>query len=140
MIFTHREPLEVAASLASLTTVLRRTFSDTVDPVAVGGEMTERWADGIYRAMRERDAGVAPRDHFFDVRYAELMRDPIGTVRRIYAHYQLPFTPAAEERMRRFLGDNPKDKHGRHDYTLAEFGLDRDRESERYHPYRERFL
>jgi hypothetical protein len=66
------------------------------------------------------------------------MRDPIDTVRRLYAHYDIAFTTEAEERMRRFLSDNPKDKHGRHHYTLAQFGLDRDREAERYRAYRER--
>jgi hypothetical protein len=139
VIFTHRDSLEVAGSLASLTTVLRSTFSDAVDPVAVGNEMTERWARGIYRALHDRDAGCARPDQFVDVQYADLTRDPIGTVRRIYAHYDVPLTPAAEERMRRFLAENPKDKHGRHVYSLAEFGLDRERESERYRAYRERF-
>ncbi len=67
------------------------------------------------------------------------MRDPIGTVRGIYVHFDLPFTPAAEEAMRRYMAENPKDKHGRHEYTLAEFGLDVDQERARYRPYCERF-
>ena len=41
--------------------------------------------------------------------------------------------------MRRFLAGHPKDKHGQHRYTLAEFGLDADEEAARYRPYRERF-
>ena len=36
---THREPLEVLPSAASLTTVLRGIFSDYVDPAAIGSEM-----------------------------------------------------------------------------------------------------
>jgi hypothetical protein len=139
VIFTHRNPLEVAASLASLTTVLRRTFSDTVDPRAVGREMTARWSDALLRALVDRDAGVAPPSQFHDVQYIDLMRDPIGTVARLYAHFGLDFTPVAEERMRRFLAENPKDKNGQHRYTLAQFGLDRDEEAARYRSYRERF-
>jgi hypothetical protein len=139
VIFTHRDPLEVAPSLASLTTVLRRTFSDGVEPVAVAGEMTARWAAGIERALRDRDRGCAPASQFLDVQYDDLTRDPIGTVRRLYTHYDLPFTPLAEERMRRFLAANPKDKHGRHVYSLEQFGLDREGERERYRRYRRRF-
>jgi hypothetical protein len=139
MIITHRDPLEVVASAASLHTVLRSTFSDTVDPVAVGAEVTRRWAEGIARALAARDHGCAPPERFVDVSYADLVRDPLGVVRRVYAHFDLPFTAAAEDRMRRFLSENPKDKHGRHEYTLAQFGLDRDQESERYRWYRERF-
>ncbi len=139
VVFTHRDPIEVAASLASLTTGLRRTFSDEVDPRAVGAEMTERWARGIYKALRDRDAGCGRPEQFLDVGYAELVRDPIGTVRRLYAHYDMPFTDAAEERMRRFLAANPKDKNGHHDYTLGDFGLDVDVERARYRAYAERF-
>src|SRR5262249_61990467 len=38
VILTHRDPLEVVGSLASLTTALRSTFSDEVDPEQVGPE------------------------------------------------------------------------------------------------------
>jgi hypothetical protein len=139
VVFTHREPLEVVASAASLHTVLRSTFSDGVDPIAVGTEVTTRWCEGMRRALAARDAGCAPAERFFDVRYTDLMRDPIGVVRSIYAHFDMRFTQAAEHRMRRFLAENPKDKHGRHEYTLEQFGLDCDRERQRYAWYRERF-
>jgi hypothetical protein len=139
IIMTHRDPLEVVASLASLHTTLRSTFSDTVDPLAVGQEATGRWADGMARALAVRDSGRVPSGHFADVRYPDLMRDPIGTVRQLYRHFDLPWRPGFEERMRRFLAENPKDKHGRHSYSLAEFGLDADEERARYRAYRERF-
>ena len=73
------------------------------------------------------------------MRYVDILRDPIGTVRSIYQHFGLAFSPPAEDRMRRFLARHPKDKHGQHRYTLAEFGLDADEEAARYRPYRERF-
>lgn len=139
VVFTHRDPTEVAASLASLTTVLRRTFSETTDPRAVGAEMSERWARGIYKALADRDAGCARAEQFFDVRYTDLVRDPIGTVRRLYAHFDMAFTDAAEDRMRRFLAANPKDKNGRHAYTLGDFGLTVEGERARYRAYAERF-
>jgi hypothetical protein len=139
VILTHRDPLEVVGSLASLTTALRSTFSDDVEPVRVGSEMTRRWAEGLDRALRVRDEGVIAAERFFDVRYVDLLRDPLGSVRRIYRHFDLALTRAAEERMRRFLAQHPKDKHGRHRYTLGEFGLDPDEEGARYRAYRERF-
>jgi hypothetical protein len=140
VIFTHRDPLEVAGSLASLTAVLRSTFSDGVNRAAVGPEMSGRWCDATQRALRARDAGVAPAERFYDVRYADLMRDPIGTVRGIYEHFELPFRPGLEDVLRRYLAEHRKDKHGRHEYTLAEFGLDAEHERQRYRAYRERFL
>ena len=139
IILTHRDPVEVVPSMASLHAVLRSTFSDTVDPVEVGVEVTRRWAEGIERALRVRDSIPDSASRFFDVRYADLVRDPFATVRGIYAHFDLPFTPAAEQRMRRFLAANPKDKHGAHRYSLEQFGLDADAARARFRAYRERF-
>src|SRR5262245_29545185 len=77
VILTHRNPIGVAGSLARLATVLRSTFCDSVDPIAVGEEMYHRWANGIARALRARDAGCAAPAQFCDVYYTDLVRDPI---------------------------------------------------------------
>jgi hypothetical protein len=140
VIMTHREPLEVLPSEASLHTVLRQTFSDAVDPAAVGREVTELTADELYVGLKARDQGCAPPERFLDVRYRDLVRDPIGTVHRVYAHFDIPFTTMAETLMRRYLAGSPKDKHGAHVYSLAQFGLDANEEHERYRDYRDRFL
>ena len=140
VIMTHREPLEVLPSEASLHTVLRQIFSDVVDPTAVGREVTELTVDEIRAGLQARDRGCAPRERFLDVRYRDLVKDPIGTVRSAYAQFDMPFTTIAETRMRRYLVDSPKDKHGAHVYSLAQFGLDADEEHARYRDYRERFL
>jgi hypothetical protein len=140
VVFTHREPLEVVPSVASLHATLRATFSDADEPAAVGAEVTRRWAEGLRRALAVRDAGHISADRFVDVHYTALVRDPIGTVRDICARIGQPVTRAAEERRRRYLAEHPKDKYGRHDYSLARFGLDAEVERERYRFYRERFL
>lgn len=139
VVMTHRDPLPVVASLASLTTVLRSAFSDTVDPLEVGPEMSERWGGGLMKALADRDSGRVPADQVIDVNYRELVDDPIGTVRSIYAWAELELTAAAEARMRAFLSDHRKDKHGRHEYTFEQFGLDPATEIERYREYSERF-
>jgi len=140
VIMTHREPLEVLASEASLHTVLRQTFSDSVDPAAVGREMTELTAAEIRAGLETRDHDCAPPERFLDVRYRDLVKDPIGAVRRVYTHFDIPFTTIAEARMRRYMAETTKDKHGAHVYSLTQFGLNPDQERERYREYRERFL
>jgi hypothetical protein len=138
VILTHRDPVEVVPSAASLHASLRSTFSE-VDPVEVGREVAARWADGITRALRERDAGCGPADRFIDVHYIDLVRDPIAVVRDVYRRFDLPLSAAALARMQRYLADNPQGKHGRHRYTLEQFGLDADEERARYAEYRSRF-
>ena len=139
VVMTHRNPLEVTASNSSLTASLRSAFSDEVDPLEVGPECSRRWAEAIYRALRSRDQGCAPAERFLDLYYVDLLADPIGTVRKVYDHFELPFPEGMEERLREFLGRNRKDRFGKHDYSLERFGLDLDEETKRYAAYRERF-
>lgn len=139
VVVLHRDPVEVAASVASLTTALRSAFSSAVDPVAVARETTARWASAVDRASADRDAGCAPAERFLDIRYTDLRRDPIGTVRRLYAHFGFELTSATEERMRAFLDANPKGRYGPHEYSVAQFALDPDRVRDRFRRYCERF-
>ena len=75
----------------------------------------------------------------FDMHFAELAHDPLAMVKRIYAHFDLPLSAVAEARMRDFIEHNPKERHGVHRYTLQEFGLDPERERERYRFYQDYF-
>ena len=136
---THRDPLKVIASLASLVTLLRGMASDRIDPHAIGAEWTEILAQGLEKTMQVRAMGVLHADQVFDMQFAEFIADEIAMVRRIYAHFGMEFSAEAESRMRRFLANNPKDKHGGHRYTLAQSGLDVATERRRYAAYQERF-
>ena len=60
-----------AVSPGGLVRALRSVFSDEVDPVATGAEMTRRWHDGLERALRARDAGAVPKGRVVDVLYRE---------------------------------------------------------------------
>jgi hypothetical protein len=70
-----------------------------------------------------------------DVQYTDLMADPIAVVRRIYRHFDLPFPAGTEQAMRRYLPQSRQDLHGRHVYSLAQFGLDAETERARYRAY-----
>jgi hypothetical protein len=136
---THRDPLKVVASLASLVALLRSMSSDDIDRAAIGAEWAARLADGLRRAMTVREdlpAGTAP---VFDMHFGEFIRDEIAMVRRIYEHFGLELSLDAEARMRRFLAENPSDKHGAHRYSLADAALDPATERERCRFYTEHF-
>jgi hypothetical protein len=67
------------------------------------------------------------------------MRDPIGEVRRIYDRFGEPFTPEAAAAMDAYMAANPKGKHGRHSYDLAEYGLTREGVHAEFAEYIERY-
>jgi hypothetical protein len=134
---THREPVDVLASAASLQTVLRSTFSDFVDPAAIGRELARFWDITL---VRFRDARAkAPANFVLDVSHSELSQEPIAVVRRLYHELGHRLTPAAEYRMHQFLAANPRFKHGRHSYTPAVFGLDSAEIYGRFSWYRKNF-
>jgi len=139
IIHMHRDPLEVAASLTSLTVAIYAAFSHDIDARVVGRDLVESLHAGLERYFRARDADPARERRFLDVDYRDLTADPVGTVRRIYDFFEVELSAEAEARMRRFLASNPKGKHGEHRYSLEEFGIDRAVEARRFRPYCERF-
>jgi len=136
---THRDPVKVVASLANLVALLRSMSSDHIDRPAVGAEWAARLADGLQRTMEVRDHLPPDTAPIFDMQFSEFIRDEVGMVRRIYSHFGLDLSLEAEERMRRFLAANPRDKHGAHRYVLEDAGLDAAIERERYTAYQQRF-
>ena len=136
---THRDPRTVLASVASLTLTLQSAFAEPLDLEEIGQEVVQSWTEGLARAMRVRQTGAVPAERFVDVRYHELLADPIGTIRRVYTHFGLPLTAEAERRLRGHLAGNPQHKHGRHAYSLEAFGLDAASLDPYFRSYREFF-
>ncbi|NGZ59522.1 MAG: sulfotransferase [Nitrospira sp. LK265] len=139
VVMTHRDPIEVTASNASLTATLRCAFSDEVDPVEVGRECSRRWAEALNRALRSRDSGCLPSERFLDLYYTDLVADPVAAVERVYRHFDLPLPDGLRETIRESVKRNPKNRFGQHRYNLHDFGLDLQEEEKRYAAYRERF-
>ncbi len=136
---THRDPVQVAGSVSSLHYALRKMSTESIDPRDVGRQQVDLWSRLLPRAMAVRDGKPQLADRFFDLRYEDIVLDPLDCVRRIYAHFGLQLSATAEERMERFLMENPRDKHGTHRYALEMFGIDAEKTAERFAAYSERF-
>jgi len=136
---THRDPLKVLPSCASLTRVLRAPFTSRLQEEQIGQEVSLRWEESVRLAMQLRQHNQGARDRFFDVLYPDLRRDPMAIVRDIYRHFGRELAPDAEDAMERFVADHPKDKNGVHQYTLEGFGLNRDMEWHRFRFYTEQY-
>jgi hypothetical protein len=137
LVQTHRAPVGAITSVSSLITILRRVFSDAVDPMKIGEEAMHYWSSTLSKFLLQRDR--LPPERVFDISYLELRRDPIGTVRSIYEYFGWPFSAPAENRMRDFLAKQPGDLHGFHRYEPGQFGLRPEHEQEYFSNYCERF-
>jgi hypothetical protein len=64
-------------------------------------------------------------DRFFDLHYADLMRDPIAVMRALYDWAADDLTAATERAMLRWLERHPQDRHGVAPYSLDGSGVTR---------------
>jgi hypothetical protein len=138
VVWTHREPRETVPSFCSMVAHGRGVFSDRVDPREVGSHWSAKIARMVERGMAARDA--AGERHFVDVRYEDLVRDPIGQARRIYAAADLELDRESEDAMNDLLRRQRKDRFGHHVYRAEDFGLTSDGIDRSLAGYRQRFL
>jgi hypothetical protein len=137
LVLMHRDPVLLCASVCSLITTLTRTFSDADHRSYIAGHWTDLLAKSIARVDAFRDANPARR--IVDVHYADLVRDPLGTMRRVYAAFGEELDAPALGAMTQHIASHPKGRFGRHAYDLGEFGLDAAMIAERFRPYVERY-
>ena len=121
---THRDPLRVVCSLASLVDLLRRLASDDVSVSSVAAEWVDDIVLGLNRAVEARRDGTVPAGQAVDVLFRDFVGDPMAVIRTIYERLGIELTEAAELAMRSFLAANPQEKHGGHKYSFADTGLD----------------
>ena len=133
---THRDPLEVVPSLASLSRVLRSLSSEGGDPRVLGENVVSFWATALERSQAFRRSHPEREKQFLDVRFEDVSRDPIAVAARVGDHFGRPLTERSRTRMQRYSSANPRGRHGRHVYSLEDFGLSRDAVVDRFEGYR----
>ncbi|HMO67658.1 MAG TPA: sulfotransferase [Novosphingobium sp.] len=116
---------------------MRQIYSDDVDLKGIGETFIDTFEIMIARAQAFKDKHGATSIH--DVQYADTLRDPLGVVRGIHDRFGIDWTPEVEAAMTGYLADNPKGKHGRHEYDLAEYGLSKGYVRERFSDYISRY-
>ena len=141
---THRDPRIALASFCSMVAHGRGMFSDQVDPAEIGRHWHRKTHRMVERAMHARSDAPSRQTgggfvdaSFVDVSYYDLMADPIAEVRGICEHAGIGFDDRAAQAATQYLEANPKDRFGRHDYRLADFGLSPAAVDETFAEYRE---
>ena len=139
IVVTHRDPLRVMSSMSSLTTHLKAMRSAAV--VEKGDVIAASFGERMLldRYMALRDSLPDSADQIFDLRYQDLMEDPLGAVRTIYAQWGLPFSDEAERRVKAYVESSPRGRHGQHRYSFEDLGLDLAEERAKFAAYQARF-
>jgi hypothetical protein len=136
-VWAHRDPREIVPSFCSMLAHGRGVFSEHVDPHEIGRSWLRKGQRMVERAIDAR--ARLGEGRFVDVRYADLIRDPIGVVKTIEERAGLAWTKDVETRAQDKLRREVKDRHGIHRYALSDFGLAEHEVARTFERYRTRF-
>jgi hypothetical protein len=137
-VVTHRDPVEVIQSMATMISYSSRMACDHPDPVKISRNWVNRADDLLNGCLRDRD--VLPAAQSIDVTFDDFMADEQGTVAAIYKLADQPYDERARAAMAQFCTDHPRGRHGGVMYTPTELGLDTDALADRFAGYRARFV
>jgi hypothetical protein len=136
VIQTHRSPRTAIASACSLAAHASAGWSPLFTGPVIGRTQLDLWARGLSRFTAERARHDPAR--FCDVRYDDLVADPVGTVEAIYGYFGLPLTGAAADAIRSLAAASASSRAGGesgHQYALGDFGLAGEEVDERFGAY-----
>jgi hypothetical protein len=140
LIINHRDPVKSLASSMSFIVTLKYLFGA---PYRQPGRaealaMMEGSARSLEQMIRRR-ADPRFEDVTVDVQYLDLENDPLGQVARVYDYFGIEFSPKARDKMRAYVAENRKGKHGVHRYDIADTGLTAGEVRERFKFYTDYF-
>lgn len=132
---THRDPLDALRSVVQLAEVLEGMFTRAGDPGETGLHEARNLAEGMESMISFREAHPELEGRFIDVKYRELVSDPLSVVRQIYRQLEMPLSEVAAERMERLASTRSRYKGPRASPTLEKLGLDEAVERRRFQTY-----
>ena len=121
VIVTHRHPGRIVPSTASIISSMRSLYSDHEDAVRTGREQLRIWADYFNRFLRDRSRHDG-KTQIVDVLFDDFVRDQMAVVESIYGRFGWQLRAEDRARMESFLLEEPRGKHGVHEYSLAQIG------------------
>ncbi len=135
---THREPVQFMASWNSLVERIRSFTTEPRPRHETGIEQLAQMSGMLNGAMRFRASRPGLDQHWVDVRYADLVEDPMAVVADIYAGFGWPLEPAAVDGMQAWLTlqEEQRQREPRHEYHLGDYGLTEKAVNAAFEPYR----
>ncbi|CAN5415281.1 sulfotransferase [soil metagenome] len=121
LVWAHRDPFTATSSFCSILSMAHMGYTGKVDYAWLGEDCSYQAQLHLDRIMDSRD-GLG-QDRIVDVHYADVTRDPMAAIRKLYADLDDTLTPEAEAAMQAWLDENPQGKFGKHEYALDQYGL-----------------
>lgn len=118
---THRDPRKTMPSFCSMVAHSFGIFSDRVNT----NEIAAHWLRKVKRVMQKSlEVRAINPDRFYDISYYDLTARPMEVLSRLWKRMGIEFGDVEQRSAQQCLSENPKDRFGRHEYQLRDFGLD----------------
>jgi hypothetical protein len=131
---THRDPIQSIPSVVDLIAAARRLFENEDSPAeAVARRELTFWAEAMQNAAAARRRTQKPG---FDLEFHDFVRDQLGAVKAIYAHFDLELTPETERGMQAWLDSHPRRSTTLQRFTPEDFGVQTGEMRELFADYR----
>ena len=122
IVWAHRDPFQAAASNLSMIRLAREmTLGPKLDLNQMATTIVRQMRAHVDRPLRTRQR--IGDSQFFDLHYADLVRDPIGQMRALYKWAGDGLTPETETAMLNWLRLNPQNRFGKQSYSLGAYGM-----------------
>ena len=138
VIFTHRDPAKTMPSTLSTTAMVQWLRTDQVELDGLGALIGALFADALNTVARRRDEDSIPAP-CADVRFADLMADPVAAIQVAYAAVGRELVPEHANAIVDYLAAKPRGKHGVHRYEASDWGFDAAQLRTDLQPYLDRF-
>lgn len=136
-VVTHRDPVSVTVSMATMIAYGARTSVERVDPAGIG----QAWADRLIEMLQAcvRDRELLPAEQSVDVHFTDFMADDMAMVAKVYEVAGQPLPESSLAAMRQYMDDHPRGRHGTIVYDADQLGLDLNDLRKRMRFYSDRF-
>jgi hypothetical protein len=123
IVWAHRDPFQATASFLRLNYLSRSVMGADIDQDSIVANVLSQLHAHVTRPLQTRKR--IGDDRFFDLHYADLMRDPIAAMHALYDWAADDLTTDTEASMLSWLAQHPQDRHGAAPYSLDGSGVTR---------------
>ena len=123
IVWAHRDPFKSTASFLRLNYLSRAATGADIDVGLTVGNVLRQLKEHVDRPLATRRR--IGDDRFFDLHYADLMRNPIAVMQSLYNWAGDDLTASTERSMLDWLDTHPPDRHGLAPYSLEGSGVSR---------------
>ena len=122
LIWPHRDPIRAMSSAVNMVGNFNWARSDVLPPSGVFDFLTDPKAcsERLCKPIDEIESGLVPASRLANVRYDELMDDPLAALENTYAQIGITLDEAGRRAIRDHFAGNPQSQRAPHRYDVGD--------------------